>query len=631
MSNALEQAEKNVDEFIDREQLKNNEDQQQEPTDELSSVILDHGLDLISRPIALIKDKGYIATWVDMKIGKETMRNVLCILNQDGEIFTAEDAPGNDIKDLNIPVDLPLIVESKRRLSGKGLKKYLDGQRPDPVNVFERLRDYFDYFMDFDLSFSPQSQMSELSACYAMSTFLTDAFSVIGYLWPNGETGSGKTHYLITMAQVSYMGQVILAGGTFSSLRDLASYGATLCFDDAEKIMDNKMDPDKQALLLAGNRKGTTVTFKEQVKNHKWQNKNVHVYCPRLFSAIRLPAETLINRSIIIPLVASGDNRKSNSDPMDYESWPEGIDQRELVDDLWMMALANISTIYKYDRLTANMSQINGRAYQPWRSIHTVAHWLTELGADGLYDRMIKVTADYRKEGDLLVPDTKIKLITEALRELYTGKGGVGEITIASKEICSKLTMLARENDLIDEDDKHYISPRSLGWKLKHMRLKKPEKRSRQVREWIIDEGTLQRLERPYKESEKGIITQNKTSQTSQNVKTSQNSDVSPENDVKDVKDVLSESDSGLKAQGENIQKSWNSGNGGIPHEKTQEVTALKAKLDSIIESILDELGKPITVDMVLNELVPDDYQYLIDDIDYARGFVKTLSERLAP
>lgn len=72
-------------------------------------------------------------------------------------------------------------------------------------------------------------------------------------------------------------------------------------------------------------------------------------------------------------------------------------------------------------------------------------------------------------------------------------------------------------------------------------------------------------------------------------------------------------------------------GNGGIPHEKTQEVTALKAKLDSIIESILDELGKPITVEMVLNELVPDDYQYLINDIDYARGFVKTLSERLAP
>jgi len=513
-----------------------------ELANELSSVILDHGLDLISRPIALIKGKGYIATWVDMKLGAEMIRDVLCVINQDGKIYTSEKAPEcDDIEDLNIPVDLPLIVESKKRLSGKGLKKYLDGERPDPVNVFERLRDYFDHFMDFDLSFSPQPQMNELSACYAMSTYLTDAFPVIGYLWPNGETGSGKTHYLVTMSEVAYLGQVVLPSGTFSSLRDLASYGATLCFDDAEKIMDYKADPDKQALLLAGNRKGTTVPFKELVKDKKWQIRNINVYCPRLFSAIRLPSETLINRSIIIPLVASGDNRKSNSDPMDYESWPKNIDRRELVDDLWMMAVANISIIPKHDRLVTDMSQINGRAFQPWRSIHTIAHWLTELGTEGLYDRMIKVTADYRNEGDLIVPDTKVKLITETLRELYTENGGVGEITLASKEICKKLTSLARDNDLIDEDDKNYLSPRSLGWKLKHMRLKKPEKRNERAREWILDEGTLKRLERPFNLT-------NQTSETSGNVRTSGNNDVSPENDVNDVNDVLSEGDTYSKS-----------------------------------------------------------------------------------
>lgn len=509
---------------------------------ELRSVILDHGLDLISRPIALIKGKGYIATWVDMQLGTEMIRDVLCIIDHNGKIFTSEKAPGcDDIEDLNIPVDLPLIVESKRRLSGKGLKKYLDGQRPDPVNVFERLKDYFDHFMDFDLSFSPQSQMSELSACYAINTYLTDAFPVIGYLWPNGETGCGKTHYLITMAEVAYLGQVILAGGTFSSLRDLASYGATLCFDDAEKIMDNKADPDKQTLLLAGNRKGITVPFKEQGKDKKWQIRNIHVYCPRLFSAIRLPDETLVNRSIIIPLVASGDNRRSNSDPMDYESWPEGIDRMELVDDLWMMALANISTVPEHDRLATSMSQINGRAYQPWRAIHAIAHWLTELGAEGLYDRMIKVTKDYRNEGDLIVPDPKIKLITETLRELYNEKGGESEVILASKEICKKLTSLARENDLIDEDAKYYLSPRSLGWKLKHMRLKKPEKRNERAREWIIDRGTLKRLERPFNLT-------NQTSETSGNVRTSGNNDVSLENDVNDVNDVLSEGDTYSKS-----------------------------------------------------------------------------------
>jgi hypothetical protein len=220
---------------------------------------------------------------------------------------------------------------------------------------------------------------------------------------------------------------------------------------------------------------------------------------------------------------------------MDHESWPEDTDRRELVDDLWMMALANISTIPEHDRLTTSISQINGRAYQPWRAIHTIAHWLTELGAEGLYDRMIKVTTDYRNEGDLIAPDPKLKLITETLRVLYTEKGGDGTVTLASKDICSRLTLLARENDLIDEDDKHYISPKSLGQKLRHMRLKKPDKRNAEAREWVIDQVTLQRLERPFNLT-------NQTSQTSQNVKTSQNNDVSPENDVNDVNDVLSES-----------------------------------------------------------------------------------------
>jgi len=107
----------------------------QEPTDELRNIILDHGLDLISRPIALIKEKGYIATWVDMELETEIIRDVLCVINQDGEVYTAENVPEcRDIEELNIPVDLPLIVESKKRLSGKGLKKYIGGERPDPVN-----------------------------------------------------------------------------------------------------------------------------------------------------------------------------------------------------------------------------------------------------------------------------------------------------------------------------------------------------------------------------------------------------------------------------------------------------------------------------------------------------------------
>ena len=58
-------------------------------------------------------------------------------------------------------------------------------------------------------------------------------------------------------AEMAYLGQTILSGGSYATLRDLADYGACLAFDDCEDIMDTKRsDPDKRALLLAGNRRG---------------------------------------------------------------------------------------------------------------------------------------------------------------------------------------------------------------------------------------------------------------------------------------------------------------------------------------------------------------------------------------
>ena len=91
--------------------------------------------------------------------------------------------------------------------------------------------------------------MCELVACYILSTWFIEALTVIGYLWPNGERGSGKTQLLNVITELAYLGQTILAGGSYASLRDLADYGATLAFDDAEAIMDVKRtDPDKRAL-----------------------------------------------------------------------------------------------------------------------------------------------------------------------------------------------------------------------------------------------------------------------------------------------------------------------------------------------------------------------------------------------
>jgi hypothetical protein len=152
----------------------------------------------------------------------------------------------------------------------RAVEAYAQDQRANPSEAFKRVRAIIDRFIDFERSLGDQRAMSELIACYVIATWFLDAFNVAGYIWPTGERGSGKTQLLTLMCQLGYLGQIVLASGTMATLRDLADYGAFLGFDDAENLTNIKQsDPDKRTLLLAGNRRGNTISVKEPVPGEK--------------------------------------------------------------------------------------------------------------------------------------------------------------------------------------------------------------------------------------------------------------------------------------------------------------------------------------------------------------------------
>ncbi len=56
-----------------------------------------------------------------------------------------------------------------------------------------------------------------------------------------------------------------------------------------------------------------------------------------------------------------------------------------------------------------------------------------------------------------------------------------------------------------------------------------------------------------------------------------------------------------------------------------------QAELKAILGNILGEMGRPLTVEAVIGELVPDDYQSLVDDPEFTRNYItKTLLPRLS-
>ena len=352
--------------------------------------LLDDSPHRISQPLAFIDGRAYAATWGWVQVTEDetvnrkgevirlerpriTREQRLFIVRDDGVIFgEGADRPAEE---LGLELVLPEKLEAGQRLSIPAVKAYRNGYRPDPAEVFGRVCECVDHFIDFDRSLADQRTMVEMIACYTMATWFLPAFTVAGFLWPNGDRGCGKTQLLSVITQMAYLGRVVLGGGSFAALRDLADYGATLAFDDAENFSDpRKTDPDKRALLLAGNRRGNTVALKERIVDG-WQTRYVNTFSFRLFSATQMPDPILASRTIVVPLIRSIDRNRTNISSEDPDAWPH--DRQKLIDDLWLLALAHMPKLKECEAAINASSTLAGRNLEPWRALLAVANWLS--------------------------------------------------------------------------------------------------------------------------------------------------------------------------------------------------------------------------------------------------------------
>lgn len=466
----------------------------------------------ISRLLGLLPDgRSYLATWVTVRITvRETVndrgqvvplqtprvehRTELALLTREPDgrliVWGALGTPIPPEWDVRLGYQPP----GELLLSASGYKRLLAGERPDAAALFARVADVFDRFVDFSLSLAEQRAMAELLALYVLATWLSDAYAAFPYLWPNGDKGAGKTKCLDLVASLSYLGQVILAGGSYAALRDLAEYGATLCFDDAENLADPKTsDPDKRALLLAGNRKGAHVPVKEPQGAHGWRIRNVSAYCPKAFSAIRLPDPVLARRAIVVPLVRSADPERANRDPDELEHWPH--DRRSLVDDLWAFGLYHLPAA-RAAYSAASSAELIGPGFEPWRPLFATAMLLEAAGVAGLTRRLRTMAAAYQQEKAGFETPDATRLVVLAVAELADvltasdisdscGRWGEQVVQFTASDVAARVNALAREEELV-EGDAQFTTAQRVGRLLDRLRVRRgtrSDKKGTRVRE----------------------------------------------------------------------------------------------------------------------------------------------------
>lgn len=483
--------------------------------------LLDCAPPALRRPLALVGSRGYAAIWPHVKrtvtetVDKEgniirhdpplvTNERQLFIVRSDGAIFGEG---SRDLSELGLEIQLPELPPDEKLWSVAGVKAFGKGQKPDPCEVFGQVADVIDRFIDFDRSLAGQRTMAEMVACYVIATWFLDAFKVVGFIWPNGEKGSGKTQLLTLIAELSYLGQLILAGGSYASLRDLADYGATLCFDDAENLSDPKRtDPDKRTLLLAGNRRGNSVPVKEPMPGGGWRTRYVNTFCARAFSAIRLPDSVLASRTIIVPLIRTPDRHRANADPLEYSLWPH--DRRALIDSLWALALLHLAELPTYEMRVNECATLTGRNLEPWRALLAVAMWLEDAGVTGLYARMESLSTGYQKERQEFESGDMTALVIRALCKCLdcdlvtlsdpcdvSAGGDVDEkefIRTADIEAAAKDIACADELDI----DPERLGSRQIGHILGKLRFEKGSEGGTHKKGWKVSRRELNRFVR---------------------------------------------------------------------------------------------------------------------------------------
>jgi Domain of unknown function (DUF3854) len=187
--------------------------------------LLDREPETIRRPAPTAGGQAYAATWLyaEVEYGEGYNRRGEIVryspprkstelrrylVSDDGCIYGEGPQSAPDVRNLDeigLLVRLPEIPPPDKLWSRGGVSAYRTGRRPGPAQVFERVVDVVDRFIDFNRSLAVQRRMAELIGCYVLASYFLPAFAVVGFLWPNGDRGSGKTQLLTVCCELGYL------------------------------------------------------------------------------------------------------------------------------------------------------------------------------------------------------------------------------------------------------------------------------------------------------------------------------------------------------------------------------------------------------------------------------------------
>jgi rubredoxin len=191
-----------------------------------------------------------------------------------------------------------------------------------------------------------------------------------------------------------------------------------------------------------------------------------------------------------------------------------------LIDDLWALALTNLSELSGYEALVNEQARLTGRNLEPWRAVLAVAAWLDDKGVKRLWERMERLSHNYQSERQELESSDLMTLVVRALCEYLEREGvkacedcedfseDIEKQFVRSADISNVAKQLIEKDELEIKPDG--ITAQKVGYLLKKMRFEKGREGGTGKNGWKVSRGELKRWQLSL-----GIVSQ-KPSQPSQ-------------------------------------------------------------------------------------------------------------------
>ena len=297
----------------------------------------------------------------------------------------------------------------------------------------------------------------QIASYYVLFTWVYDAFNELPYLRLRGDTGSGKTRFLLTVGSLCYKPIFASGASTVSPLfRILDSMRGPLIVDEGDfRFSDEKAELVK--ILNNGNGRGFPVLRSESVSGREFSPRAYTVFGPKLIATRGYFQDRALESRCLTE--ETGGRKLRDDIPInltgDYKR-----EALELRNKLLMFRFRNF-------RKRGIDSSLVDRSIEP-RLAQIFVPLLSVIEDAGAREALRQVAREYHKE---LVADRGMDMeaqVLEIIRELQSVSDGAG---IAIKEIASRFI------EQHGEDFERKVTPHWIGHIIRRKLGLKTEKR----------------------------------------------------------------------------------------------------------------------------------------------------------